>query len=122
MAETWEQTKRRLASQGIALKEGLKAEPPKPPEERAEPEPSEPLYHIRRTILPGCKVDWLVSNITQKDVTWWLEHATRFKKPPEEIDGIPVKELIEVLSADAPRAHRSPYYNPRPFIIDENIH
>lgn len=118
MSETWEQTKQRLAAQGIALKQEPKAEPPKPPEERGEPEPNEPRYHIRRTILPGCKVDWLVSNVTQKDVTFWLEHTHRFKKPPEEIDGIPVKELIEVLAADAPREQQSPFFNPRPFVIE----
>lgn len=118
MSETWEQTKARLKrDHGISVEPEHK---PEPPRYDTPPEPSrEPRFNLRRTVLPGAKVDWLVSNATQAEINWWLDHKHRFKPIVSPIEGIPPVELFDVLPFDAPKEQRSPYFNTRPVVTKD---
>lgn len=117
MNETWEQTKERLRKQGVILR--TPDVTPKPYYDETKSEMIEPRFNLRRTVLPGVKVEWLVVNAPKSDIDWWLAHKHRFKKSVSIIAGVEPVELWDVISVDATEEQRSPYYNDRPVIKDD---
>lgn len=89
------------------------------------PRYEEPRFNIRRTTLPGGKVETLVFNVSHAEALIWISddretRKRRFREKNVEspIDGIPPVTLYEPIPTDATVEEKSIYYNPRPLTID----
>ena len=126
MSETWEQTKARLKKQGVKLSTDIVViEPPKPPTKREEPkpEPSVPLYEIRKVTLPPSKAHEhgkiVVYGVTSREADWWIEY--KLKPKVYEDDNTNSKTLVfyEKFLIDGTPKERSVYSNPARFCTEE---
>ena len=101
---------------------------PTPPKPRYEvPEDNAPRFNVRRTTLPGGKVEVLVFNLSYAEALAWIseDRGERRKRFHENnvvspIDGIPPVTLYEPIPCDATVDEQSIYCNPRPLITEES--
>lgn len=127
MDKTWEEYRSEKQKEfGVTVI--IKKADPKPPVPRYESSDLtlvEPRFNIRRIVLPGGKVDVLVYNVTEAEAQWWLEETRtrrRFKtdKIVSPIEGVAPVAIYEPIPSDATEAEKSPYFNKRPFVKDED--
>lgn len=120
MGETWEQTKARLAANGIAVK------PVATPKPRArfddiEEEIEERLvkrFNIHKRSLPigNPPLDKIVVfAVTKAEAEWWINRILIAKAYHDEVENTKTMIYYDAIPVDAQPNERNVYYNPKNF-------
>lgn len=116
--ETWEQTKKRLKKQGIALSKAPVAEPPRPRYEEPKAEPPVKRFNIHKRSLPPGIDKVVVLAVTKAEAAWWVEHVLKTKSYQDDTRDTKTLIYFDVVPVDATPRERSIYHNPRPFVAE----
>lgn len=131
IAETWEETKRRLKKDlGISLKQEDEIIVVPTPRYESTPEPIRPpekLFNIHKRSLPVGIDEVVVRNLTRAEAISWvcpdLPKLPRLKTKVFYDEPNEMKTYIyyDIVPVDGTPRERSVYFNPRPFVVKDGV-